>query len=90
MRMSMKTSRIRVLIVTACMLIFGSALAAGVAAYAATASPARSVVQTGDLSAELTLGGVCLAIPSMTAADGSQLVTVRCSAMDPRAHWHIW
>jgi Ricin-type beta-trefoil lectin domain/Putative Ig domain len=49
-----------------------------------------SVVQTGDLSAELTLGGVCLAIPSMTAADGSQLVTVRCSATDPRVHWHIW
>jgi hypothetical protein len=49
-----------------------------------------AVVRTGDLSAELTLGGVCLAIPSMTAADGSQLRTARCTATDPRVHWHIW
>ena len=49
-----------------------------------------AVVRTGDLSAELTLGGVCLAIPSMTAANGTQLVTARCTATDPRVHWHIW
>ena len=49
-----------------------------------------AVVRTGGLSAELQLGGVCLAIPSVTAADGSQLVTARCTATDPRIHWRIW
>jgi len=49
-----------------------------------------AVVRTGGLSAELTLGGVCLAIPGMKAADGSQLVTAPCSAADPRVHWHVW
>ena len=49
-----------------------------------------AVVRTGGLSAELTLGGVCLAIPGMKAADGSQLVTAPCSAADPRVPWHVW
>ena len=49
-----------------------------------------AVIRNGDLSSELGLGGVCLAIPSMTAADGSQLVTARCTATDPRIRWHIW
>jgi Ricin-type beta-trefoil lectin domain/Putative Ig domain len=49
-----------------------------------------SVVRTGYMSAELSIGGVCLAVPSMTAADGTQLVTGRCTATDPRVHWHIW
>ena len=49
-----------------------------------------AIVRTGGLSSELTLGGVCLAIPGMTAADGSQLVTARCTATDPRIHWRIW
>ena len=48
-----------------------------------------AVVRTGEMNAELVLGGVCLAIPSMTAADGTQLVTGRCTATDPRVHWHI-
>ena len=49
-----------------------------------------AVVRTGYMSAEFSIGGVCLAIPSMTAADGTQLVTGRCTATDPRVHWHIW
>jgi hypothetical protein len=48
-----------------------------------------TVSRTGGLSGELTLGGVCLAIPSMTAANAAQLVTEACSASDPRVHWHI-
>jgi hypothetical protein len=48
-----------------------------------------AVVRTGYMSAELTIGGVCLAVPSMTAADGTQLVTGRCTATDLRVHWHI-
>ena len=49
-----------------------------------------AVVRNGDLSNELSLGGVCLAIPSMTAADGSQLVMARCTLADPRIHWRVW
>jgi hypothetical protein len=49
-----------------------------------------AVVRTGYMSAELSIGGVCLAVPSMTAADGTQLVTGRCTATDPRVHWHVW
>ena len=49
-----------------------------------------AVVRTGYMSAELSIGGVCLSVPSMTAADGTQLVTGRCTASDPRVHWHIW
>jgi hypothetical protein len=49
-----------------------------------------TVARTFGLSSELKLGGVCLAIPSMKAADGSQLVTASCGATDPRVHWHIW
>jgi len=49
-----------------------------------------AVARTGGLSSELTQDGVCLAIPSMTAIDGTQLVTARCTASDPRVHWHVW
>jgi broad specificity polyphosphatase/5'/3'-nucleotidase SurE len=49
-----------------------------------------AVVRTGGLSSQLRLGGVCLAIPSLTAADGSQLVTAKCTATDPRIYWRIW
>jgi hypothetical protein len=48
-----------------------------------------AVLRTGYMSAELSIGGVCLSVPSMTAADGTQLVTGRCTATDPRVHWHI-
>ena len=47
-------------------------------------------MQSGSLGVELTQGGVCLAVPSMTAADGSQLVAAACNATDPRIHWHTW
>jgi hypothetical protein len=49
-----------------------------------------AVVRTGDVSSELSVGGLCLAIPSMTAANGSQLVMARCTATDPRIHWRVW
>ena len=49
-----------------------------------------AVVRNGDLSNEFRIGGVCLAIPSMTAADGSQLVMARCTIADPRIHWRVW
>ena len=49
-----------------------------------------AIVRTGDVSSELSIGGLCLAVPSMTAANGSQLVTARCTATDPRIHWRVW
>ncbi len=49
-----------------------------------------AVVQSGSLSSELGIGGMCLAVPSLTAPDGSQLVMARCTATDPRIHWRIW
>jgi Ricin-type beta-trefoil lectin domain/Putative Ig domain len=59
-----------------------------------TCTGARSqkwtVVQSGSLGSELTQGGVCLAVPSMTAPFGSSLVAARCNAADPRIHFHIW
>jgi hypothetical protein len=55
-----------------------------------------TVVRTGAMSSELTEGGVCLAIPSLTAAkgtllepNGTQLITSKCSKTDPRDLWHI-
>jgi hypothetical protein len=48
------------------------------------------VVRNGDLSSEFSIGGLCLAIPSMTAADGSQLVMARCTLADTRIHWRVW
>jgi hypothetical protein len=48
------------------------------------------VVHTGVLSSELTIGGVCIAVPSMTAGDTARLVTAACSATNPLVHWHIW
>ena len=48
------------------------------------------------LGSELALGGVCLAIPSLTAAkgtalepNGTQLVVSKCSKTDPRDLWGI-
>lgn len=49
-----------------------------------------TVTRTGGLSSELSLGGVCLGVPSMTAANATQLITAACTASDPRVHWHIW
>jgi Ricin-type beta-trefoil lectin domain/Putative Ig domain len=55
-----------------------------------------TVVRTGAMSSELTEGGVCLAIPSLTSAkgtllepNGTQLITAKCSKTDPRDLWHI-
>jgi Ricin-type beta-trefoil lectin domain/Putative Ig domain len=48
-----------------------------------------TVSRTGGLSSELRLGGVCLGLTSMTAANATQLVTGKCTASDPRVHWHI-
>jgi hypothetical protein len=49
-----------------------------------------SVSRTGGLSSEITLGGVCMATPSLTAANGTPLVTAKCTASNPNVHWHIW
>lgn len=49
-----------------------------------------TLVRGNTLSGELKAGGVCLAIPSMTAAATSQLRTAPCAPADPRVHWHIW
>lgn len=55
-----------------------------------------TVFRTSAVSSELRLGGVCLAIPSMTTArgtlletNGTQLITSRCGNNDPRDQWHI-
>ena len=49
-----------------------------------------TVARTGTLSSELKAGGVCLGIPSLTAANSSALIAAKCTASDPRVHWHIW
>jgi len=55
-----------------------------------------TVARTSAMGSEITEGGVCLAIPSMTAGrgtvlepNGTQLVTSKCSKTDPRDLWHI-
>jgi hypothetical protein len=48
------------------------------------------VVHRGGLGSWITIDGVCVAIPSMTAADQSQLVTATCNPGDPRDLWDIW
>ena len=48
-----------------------------------------TVARAGTMSSELTAGGVCLGIPSLTAANGSALIAAKCTASDPRVHWHI-
>jgi Ricin-type beta-trefoil lectin domain/Putative Ig domain len=49
-----------------------------------------TLVRGRTLNGELEAGGVCLALPSMTASAGSQLRTAPCAATDPRVHWHVW
>jgi hypothetical protein len=49
-----------------------------------------TVVPTGGLSVELKMNGVCLALPSLSAPDTTQLTTRACSATDPTVNWHIW
>ncbi len=49
-----------------------------------------TLVRGSTLSGEIEQSGVCLAVPSMTAADTSQLRTAPCAPADPRVHWHIW
>jgi hypothetical protein len=48
------------------------------------------VVRQSTLGSWLTIDGVCVAIPSMTAAEASQLITTTCTPGDPRDLWHIW
>lgn len=48
------------------------------------------VVHRGGLGSWVTIDGVCVAIPSMTAADTSQLVTATCTPGDPRDLWDVW
>jgi hypothetical protein len=49
-----------------------------------------TVVHTGGLASELAMGGMCLAVPSLSAADATQLITRACNASDPADLWHIW
>ena len=49
-----------------------------------------AVLRGPGLGSELELGGVCLDVPAMTSADGTQLRMTRCDAADPRIHWRIW
>ena len=49
-----------------------------------------TLVRSGTLSGALMAGGVCLAVPTMTAPAASQLRTAPCVPADPRVHWHIW
>jgi hypothetical protein len=48
------------------------------------------VKYTGGLSSELIIGGACVAVPSMTAADPARLVTAKCTGTSPLVHWRIW
>jgi hypothetical protein len=48
-----------------------------------------TVVRTGTMSSELKDGGLCLGIPSLSAANSSALIAAKCTASDPRVHWHI-
>jgi hypothetical protein len=49
-----------------------------------------SVSRTGGFGSEIALGGVCMATPSLTTANGTQLVSAKCTASNPNVHWHIW
>jgi Ricin-type beta-trefoil lectin domain/Putative Ig domain len=49
-----------------------------------------TLVRGGTLNGEIEQAGVCLAVPTMTSAAGSQLRTAPCTATDPRVHWHVW
>jgi hypothetical protein len=49
-----------------------------------------NVLRTGGLSSMIAIGGYCLGITSMTAANATPLVTVGCgTGSDPRVRWHI-
>jgi hypothetical protein len=48
------------------------------------------VVRQSTLGSWLTIDGVCVAIPSTTAPEASQLITTSCVPGDPRDLWHIW
>jgi hypothetical protein len=48
------------------------------------------VVRQSTLGSWLTIDGVCVAIPSLTAPDTSQLITTACVPGDPLDLWHIW
>ena len=55
-----------------------------------------TVTRTSAMGSELALGGVCLAIPSLTSAkgtalepNGTQLIASKCNKSDPRDLWHI-
>jgi hypothetical protein len=48
-----------------------------------------TVVRTGTMSSELKTGGVCLSMPNLAAANSSALIPAKCTASDPRVHWHI-
>jgi hypothetical protein len=68
-------------------------LAAKIELWACTAGDKAqqwTLVRGSTLGGELEAGGVCLALPSMTAPAGSQLRTAPCAAADPRVHWHLW
>jgi hypothetical protein len=55
-----------------------------------------TIDRIGTMTGALTQNGVCLAIPSMTAArgtalegNGTQLIASKCSSSDPRDLWHV-
>jgi hypothetical protein len=48
-----------------------------------------TVARAGTMSSELKDSGVCLGIPSLTAGNGTALIAAKCTASDPRVHWHI-
>lgn len=55
-----------------------------------------TIDRIGTMTGALTQNGVCLAIPSMTAAkgtalegNGTQLIASKCSPTDPRDLWHL-
>jgi hypothetical protein len=48
------------------------------------------VVRQSPLGSWLTISGVCVAVPGLTAPDTTQLITATCSAANPLDLWHIW
>jgi hypothetical protein len=49
-----------------------------------------SVVPVAGLGSGLMQNGMCVSMPKLTAADGTQLVLGTCNASSPLDLWHIW
>lgn len=50
---------------------------------------AWTIAGAGGFGSEISLGGVCLGIPSLASRNGTGLVTAKCGKTNPTVLWHI-